>query len=108
MNLVCSSLKYTASGAIKISASQTHSAAQVVVADTGAGIPPQQLQQALDPFEMVRLSGFFFGGGVWCGSGGVGGGRGGGWGRRGVDEGQGGGVSGNTDMNTPTAVAACD
>lgn len=53
MNLVCSSLKYTHSGTIKISASQTHSEAQVVVADTGAGIPPQQLQQALDPFELV-------------------------------------------------------
>lgn len=54
MNLVCCSLKYTHSGTIKISASQSHKAAQVVVADTGAGIPPQQLQQALDPFELVR------------------------------------------------------
>lgn len=54
MNIVCSSLKYTHSGSIKISASSTHSAAQVVVADTGAGIPPQQLKQALDPFDMVR------------------------------------------------------
>jgi hypothetical protein len=53
MNLVCSSLKYTHSGSIKISASLTHSLAQVMVADTGAGIPSQQLQQALDPFELV-------------------------------------------------------
>jgi hypothetical protein len=66
MNLVCCSLKYTHSGTIKISASQSHKAAQVVVADTGAGIPPQQLQQALDPFELVRelhLAGWM--GGVW-------------------------------------------
>jgi K+-sensing histidine kinase KdpD len=54
MNLVCSSLKYTHSGAIKISAVSTETGVHVVVADTGAGIPALQLQQALDPFELVR------------------------------------------------------
>jgi signal transduction histidine kinase len=54
MNLVCGSLKYTHSGAIKISASKADKVARVVVADSGSGIPPALLRQALDPFELVR------------------------------------------------------
>lgn len=50
MNLVRSSIKLTQHGSIKISASQTHDAAHVVVADTGDGMSPAQLAAALDPF----------------------------------------------------------
>jgi signal transduction histidine kinase len=60
MNLVCSSLKYTHSGAIRIRASSSEAGVHVVVADTGAGIPALQLQQALDPFELVRRGGGVF------------------------------------------------
>lgn len=52
---MCSCLKFTHSGVITISASTTHSAAQVVVADTGQGIPAQQLAAALDPLQ-VRVT----------------------------------------------------
>lgn len=55
LNLVCTCLKFTHAGDVRVSASQTHSAASVVVADTGQGIPPEQLAQALDPFQQVRL-----------------------------------------------------
>ncbi|WIA11289.1 hypothetical protein OEZ85_011413 [Tetradesmus obliquus] len=53
LNLVCTCLKFTHAGDVRVSASQTHSAASVVVADTGQGIPPEQLAQALDPFQQA-------------------------------------------------------
>jgi endonuclease/exonuclease/phosphatase (EEP) superfamily protein YafD len=57
MNLVRSSLRLTQRGAVRISASQTHDAAQVVVADTGAGMTPAQLRTALDPFAPPEAGG---------------------------------------------------
>eukprot|EP00878_Enallax_costatus_P016420 GHUV01017223.1.p1 GENE.GHUV01017223.1~~GHUV01017223.1.p1 ORF type:complete len:270 (+),score=79.58 GHUV01017223.1:448-1257(+) len=51
MNLVCTCLKFTHTGDIKVSATATHSTAHVVVSDTGEGLSPEQLQQALNPFE---------------------------------------------------------
>lgn len=60
MNLVCTCLKFTHRGDIKVSATATHSTAHVVVADTGDGLPPEQLQQALNPFELVRKPIFSF------------------------------------------------
>jgi hypothetical protein len=53
LNLVCTCLKFTHAGDVRVSASQTHSAASVVVADTGQGIPAEQLAHALDPFQQV-------------------------------------------------------
>eukprot|EP00882_Tetradesmus_deserticola_P015648 GHRQ01016673.1.p1 GENE.GHRQ01016673.1~~GHRQ01016673.1.p1 ORF type:complete len:463 (+),score=211.08 GHRQ01016673.1:203-1591(+) len=53
LNLVCTCLKFTHAGNVRVSASQTQSAATVVVADTGQGIPAEQLAQALDPFQQA-------------------------------------------------------
>ncbi|KAF8057779.1 walR [Scenedesmus sp. PABB004] len=51
MNLVATSLKFTHAGDIRVTASAADEAATVTVADTGSGIPPEQLATALDPFE---------------------------------------------------------
>lgn len=53
MNLVCTSLKFTHTGDIKVSATATQNIVQVVVADTGQGLSPDQLHKALNPFEHV-------------------------------------------------------
>ncbi|KAF6251826.1 hypothetical protein COO60DRAFT_581296 [Scenedesmus sp. NREL 46B-D3] len=53
LNLVCTCLRFTHVGDVRVSASQTQSAASVVVADTGQGIPAEQLAQALDPFQQA-------------------------------------------------------
>lgn len=55
MNLVCTCLKFTHTGDIKVSATATHSTAHVVVAYTGEGLTAPQLQQALNPFEYVSI-----------------------------------------------------
>ena len=55
-SLVGHAIRCTTSGVIKISASQSHSSAEVVVADTGMGFTEEKLKELLQPFGPSRSS----------------------------------------------------
>jgi signal transduction histidine kinase len=66
-NLLSNAVKYTRDGEIRLSAAANESSVEIVVADTGVGIAPDQLEAIFDPFHQLArsdglpVSGFGFG-----------------------------------------------
>jgi signal transduction histidine kinase len=53
MNLLVNAIKFTEQGGIRISLTDHADAAQIDIADTGRGIPPEDLERIFDKFERV-------------------------------------------------------
>lgn len=62
MNLIENSIKFTDSGAIEVSAAVTQNHLEVIVTDTGIGIPAEKQQGLFKPFSQVHDSVAKYGG----------------------------------------------
>jgi signal transduction histidine kinase len=57
LNLVSNALKFTESGTVAVSLSVEGDEARLAVADTGPGIPPDELERIFDEYRRVHTSG---------------------------------------------------
>jgi PAS domain S-box-containing protein len=56
LNLIGNAIKFTRNGEVKVKVSSQHEQLQIVVADTGIGMTPEQLQRIFEPFEQADRS----------------------------------------------------
>jgi PAS domain S-box-containing protein len=56
LNLIGNAIKFTRNGEVKVKVSSQHEQLQIVVADTGIGMTPDQLQRIFEPFEQADRS----------------------------------------------------
>lgn len=56
LNLIGNAIKFTRNGEVKVALSRQAEHLQIVVADTGIGMTPEQLQRIFEPFEQADRS----------------------------------------------------